>query len=180
MLKKERRIRQVSVFSCGEFCSLFFGHIISGFKNPDSFVGPPPIFIVKGVLAAAHPAATMPPSSIMEENLKQEEFNTENNDTQSVYNDDYMPEEELQERMADRKERYCSQKQTVVYTEGKKPISKWAAIVVIIFVFLYFIALIVLNTLGVITSLLMFVFSLPLLLIAAIIWLISERKNLKR
>lgn len=114
----------------------------------------------------------------MNENNLNGKINIED-DAQNSFDGGYMSEEELKEKMAERQERYCEQKRVVV-TENKKPVSKWTAIAVIIFVFLYFMALIVLNTIGIITSLLMFVFSLPLLLVAGIIYLISERKNLKR
>lgn len=99
-----------------------------------------------------------------------------NSDREESFDDDFMSDEELERRLRARKERYRDP-DYVRPEKDTRTISKWIPITVICVVFVYFIVLIVLNMTGTITSLMLFLLSLPLGIAGLIVYLIYNKKH---
>lgn len=99
-----------------------------------------------------------------------------NSDRDESFDDDFMSDEELERRLRARKERYRDP-DYVRPEKDTRTINKWIPITVICVVFAYFIVLIVLNMTGTITSLMLFLLSLPLGIAGLIVYLIYNKKH---
>lgn len=116
-----------------------------------------------------------PDNDISSDNMEQ----GAENDLHQMYKDDFasLSDEELEELKANRRERYTEYRTQREYMRDTKPVSPKLVIGSIIAIFVYFMTVFILKTVGIFSELVMAILILPVVAGFIIAYLIYRNKN---